>query len=169
MKRTYWILPLILALAACAKPKVDNLARERHIRTYGFNHRHEWVTDFVINGTWGANVPPIDSGGGGGSSTASPLLPVVFRPGMKVKIAELRDDENKKTFWKRQEVYVEPYLASEIMTVHFYDNEEVRVVGAISFPADFRHPVSKNDPTPRPMFQPRDHYPNAEGDDAPLP
>ena len=68
------------------------------------------------------------------------LLPDHWQPGMKVKV---RWKPNARD-WIEKITTIRRYDTPETLFVHFFDNDEVRVLSSFPFPRSTHHPILRN-------------------------
>ncbi|WP_454762999.1 DUF3304 domain-containing protein [Cupriavidus campinensis] len=106
------------------------------------NHTDQYLYGFRVNGAFGANA---NAYGGGGPSTCCVRLPRVYRPGLTVDITyDLLINDGKDDNWKtKTAVPVEPYSEPGSLYVHFFPNDQIRVVVSKPGPRSSKHPIPR--------------------------
>ena len=104
------------------------------------NHTGQFLYGFTVNGQFGANARAY---GADIASTCCVRLPRVWRPGLTVDIRyDLTLDDDSKHNWKTKKgVLVEPYTKPGDVYVHFFPNDEIRVVVTNVYPFGDAHPI----------------------------
>ena len=73
----------------------------------------------------------------GGTSAMGYMLPMQWRPGMKVKV---RWKPNARA-WIEKTTTIRKYDRVGMLFTHFFANDEVRVVSANNYPGSTLHPI----------------------------
>jgi len=104
------------------------------------NHTNQFLYEFSVNGAFGRNA---DVYGGGIAGTCCVRLPRVWRPDLTVDIKyDLLINDGKDDNWKiKKGVLVEPYTKAGDVYVHFFPNDQIRVVVSLSGPSGSKHPI----------------------------
>lgn len=138
------VLTLAL-LSACASSSGGLSTRDddkRYINASlgSVNHTGQYLYGFYVNGQYGANASKY---GGGNAGMCCVRLPRVWRPGLTVDIQyDLLINDGKDDNWKTKKgVPVEPYEKPGDMYVHFFPNDEIRVVVSLAGPSGSQHPI----------------------------
>ena len=85
----------------------------------------------------------------GGLIAAGYALPKTWFPGMKVKV---RWKPNGRE-WVEKTTNIMRYEKADKVVVHFFPNDQVRVVSSIFYPESPKHPISENATVPPPEEQ----------------
>ncbi|WP_454764972.1 DUF3304 domain-containing protein [Cupriavidus campinensis] len=106
------------------------------------NHTDQYLYGFRVNGAYGANASAY---GGDIAGTCCVRLPVVYRPGLTVDITyDLLINNGKDDNWKtKTAVPVEPYSEPGSLYVHFFPNDQIRVVVSNWYPSGKGHPIPR--------------------------
>ncbi|WP_439685839.1 Lipoprotein [Cupriavidus oxalaticus] len=104
------------------------------------NHTSQFLYGFYVNGAFGANARAY---GWDYAGTCCVRLPRVWRPGLTVDIRyDLLINDGKDDNWKTKKgVPVEPYTKPGSVYVHFFPNDEIRVVVTNWAPNADEHPI----------------------------
>ena len=104
------------------------------------NHTSQYLYGFTINGAFGANARAYAWRNAG---TCCVRLPRIWRPGLTVDIQyDLLINDGKDDNWKTKKgVPVEPYTEPGDVYVHFFPNDEIRVVVSNPGPRSTLHPI----------------------------
>ncbi len=104
------------------------------------NHTSQYLYGFTINGAFGANARAYAWRNAG---TCCVRLPRIWRPGLTVDIQyDLLINDGKDDNWKTKKgVPVEPYTKPGDVYVHFFPNDEIRVVVSNWDPDGEGHPI----------------------------
>ncbi|WP_084085020.1 DUF3304 domain-containing protein [Cupriavidus sp. USMAA2-4] len=104
------------------------------------NHTGQFLYGFTVNGQFGANARAY---GADIASTCCVRLPRVWRPGLTIDIRyDLTLDNGSKHNWKTKKgVPVESYTEPGDVYVHFFPNDEIRVVVSNPGPRSTLHPI----------------------------
>ncbi|WP_152548441.1 DUF3304 domain-containing protein, partial [Cupriavidus sp. SK-4] len=91
-------------------------------------------------GALGANASAY---GAAGAGTCCVRLPRAYRPGLTVDVKyDLTLDDGSRHNWKTKKgVPVEPYTKLGSVYVHFFPNDEIRVVVTDVYPFGKDHPI----------------------------
>ena len=133
MKRHFTLLvvsTVIAMLAACASHGLSTRDDDKayfNASLGGVNHTGQYLYGFSVNGAFGGNAREY---GGGNAGVCCVRLPEVYRPGLSVDIKyDLTLEDGSKHNWKTQKgVPVEPYTEPGSLYVHFFKNDNIRVV-----------------------------------------
>ena len=132
-------------LAACASSSGGLSTRDadkRYINASlgGVNHTGQYLYEFSVNGQFGGNVSEY---GGGNAGVCCVRLPRAWQPGLTVDIHyDLTLDEGSRHNWKTKKgVPVEPYTEPGSVYVHFFPDDEIRVVVTNWHPRGEGHPI----------------------------
>lgn len=116
--------------------------------THGTGYIHSFaIEEPVHSGPVGGRM----AGGAscGGIIAAGYALPKTWFPGMKVKV---RWKPNGRE-WMEKTTNIMRYEKADKVVVHFFPNDQVRVVSSIFYPESPKHPISENAPVPPPEEQ----------------
>ncbi|WP_439685837.1 Lipoprotein [Cupriavidus oxalaticus] len=104
------------------------------------NHTSQFLYGFYVNGAFGANARAY---GWDYAGTCCVRLPRVWRPGLTVDIRyDLTLDDGARHNWQTKKgVPVEPYAEVGDVYVHFFPNDEIRVVVSNPGPRSSLHPI----------------------------
>ncbi|WP_198173384.1 DUF3304 domain-containing protein [Cupriavidus sp. USMAA2-4] len=104
------------------------------------NHTSQFLYGFTVNGQFGANARAY---GADIASTCCVRLPRVWRPGLTIDIRyDLTLDNGSKHNWKTKKgVPVEPYTEPGSVYVHFFPDDQIRVVVTNWAPNAAEHPI----------------------------
>jgi len=145
MNRTFCNLAAafsMLLLSACAGSGLSTRDNDNYFNASvgGVNHTGQYLYGFSINGSFGGNASEY---GGGNAGVCCVRLPVVYRPGLTADIKyNLLINDGKDDNWKTKiGVPVEPYTESGDVYVHFFPNDQIRVVVSLSGPSGSKHPI----------------------------
>ncbi|WP_431478986.1 DUF3304 domain-containing protein [Massilia eburnea] len=142
MKRTFFAIlsvAFLFLLASCEERTVG-------AAVVGFNHtKDKSIYMFAVNGAPGPNVDPES---GGGKSMCCISLPAEWRPGMRVKIwwqYSRKNQGDPQPPSKQVELDVPQYgrRVGDIH-VHFYDQDQVKVVVSNCQPGHPFYPMDEN-------------------------
>jgi hypothetical protein len=141
--RALLAVALVLLLGACQEKMVP-------AGVTGYNHtKDRYLYNFTVNGAMGSNLSP-ESGGGKESCCVS--IPATWRPGLKAVIEWEYDtkqgDPNPPPPSQRREVEIPKYARAGKLWVHFYENEQVKIVVSICSIEHPFYPMSKQDKLP---------------------
>ena len=137
-----WLLILLaaLSLSACAGLKAEG---ERPVPPTDpaqigiVNHTGNYIYSASFNGTGGGNM---NAWGAGGPAICCTTIPRIWYPGMKVRVRWDMPDGHKHNI-KEKVVEVEKYEESGSIYLHFFPNDEVRVVVSNVYPWHPEHPI----------------------------
>ena len=116
--------------------------------THGTGYIHSFaIEEPVHSGPVGGRM----AGGAscGGLIAAGYALPKTWFPGMKVKV---RWKPNGRE-WVEKTTNIMRYEKADKVVVHFFPNDQVRVVSSIFYPESPKHPISENATVPPPEEQ----------------
>ena len=132
-------------LAACAGSSGglstrDDDKRYLNVSLGGVNHTGQYLYSFSVNGYFGGNV---NKYAGGSAGICCVRIPRIWRPGLTVDIQyDLLINDGKDDNWKTKKgVPVEPYTEPGSVYVHFFPNDEIRVVVSNPGPRSTLHPI----------------------------
>ncbi len=146
MTRPLAMLAAILAVAtltACAGSAMSTRDKDSNYFNAslgGVNHTGQYLYGFSLDGSFGGNASKY---GGGNAGICCVRLPRVYRPGLTVDIKyDLLINDGKEHNWKMKKgVPVEPYTKSGSVYVHFFPNDQIRVVVSNVYPFGKDHPI----------------------------
>ena len=101
------------------------------------NHTNYYLYEFYVNGAMGPNV---DQYSFDIPSTCCVRLPREWRPDLQVTV-KWNMTVNHKASWKTKVVPIEQYTEPGSIYVHFFPNDEVRVVSSNLDPNHENHPI----------------------------
>jgi len=135
----------VVMLSGCAGSGVSTRDNDRAYINASIgpvNHTDQFLYGFRVNGAFGANA---NAYGGGLAGTCCVRLPRVYRPGLTVDIDyDLTLDDGSKHNWKTKiGVPVEPYTEPGDVYVHFFPNDQIRVVVSNPGPRSSKHPIPR--------------------------
>ena len=84
--------------------------------------------------------------GCGGLIAADYAVPEKWHPGMKVRVRWKPNDRK----WMEKTTNILPYEIADKIFVHFFADDQVRVVSSIYYPESKFHPILKNSTVPPP-------------------
>lgn len=142
------LLTMVFAalLVACSTPA------KRDDSVYGasvgiVNHTSKYIHSATVDGAGGANMAPWGAGIGDVCCTT---LPTKWYPGMKV-LVRWNMPEGIKDVYKEKMVEVEKYDEPATIYMHFFPNDEVRVVVSRAYGGSPMHPIKAPE---KPVLQP---------------
>lgn len=140
MKRLALLIPIILtiAIAGCAANTIHAQPSDRAAAQVGIvNHTGNYIYSASVDGAGGGGM---DRWGAGIANICCSSIPRVWYPGMKVQV---RWDmpEGHKHILKEKVVEVEKYEKPGSIYIHFFPNDEVRVVVTSIVPYSPDHPI----------------------------
>lgn len=158
-------LLVLLALTACATPLTpeqqakadrmaalskkidDNYVPVTYVSISCVGHADTPVTGYSIQDL----ISTQQYGGGscGGTNAAGYPLPKQWRPGMKVKVSWKLDGQP----WRETTTNIMHYDSAEVLFVHIFNNNQVRVVSSNVYPSGPAHPIPFSSKTPPPEEQ----------------
>lgn len=123
-------------LMACAPPvKQDD---SKYGASIGIvNHTARYIHSATVNGAGGANM---DAWGAGINDVCCVSVPVKWYPGMQV-LVRWNMPENGKYVFKEKMVTVEKYDEPGSVYMHFFPDDEVRVVVSRHWSISGKHPI----------------------------
>ena len=132
----------VATLTACASSGLSTRDSDKayfNASIGGVNHTGQYLYGFSVNGSFGGNVSEY---GAGNAGVCCVRLPRVYRPGLTVDIKyDLTLDDGTKHNWKTKNgIPVEPYTEPGDVYVHFFPNDQIRVVVSNAGPGS-RHPI----------------------------
>lgn len=120
--KTHWVLSMVL-LAGCSTPSaVDDSSYGANVGIV--NHTAHYIHSASVNGAGGANM---GAWGAGMGNVCCAIVPTKWRPGMQV-VVHWDVPEGSKHVYKEKTVEVERYDEPGSVYLHFFPNDEVRVV-----------------------------------------
>ena len=138
MKWLFILLPLFW-LSACSGLGVaeDEPPQTAPAQVGVVNHTGNFIYSASVNGAGGGNM---SAWGAGGAGFCCASIPKVWYPGMMVRV---RWDmpEGHKHIVKEKIVEVERYEETGSIYLHFFPNDEIRVVVSPVGPRSPRHPI----------------------------
>lgn len=146
MRLTVIITNLAMAaLTACASSDLSTKDKNKDYFNASIgpvNHTSQYLYGFQVNGAFGANAGAY---GGDIAGTCCVRLPRLYRPGLTVDIDyDLTLDDGSKHNWKtRKAVPVDPYTEPGDVYVHFFPNDQIRVVVSRAGPGSSQHPIPR--------------------------
>lgn len=137
-----WVLMLlaILSLSACSGLNNEQASAESAAagaQVGVVNHTGNYIYSSSVNGTWGGNMP---AWGAGGGSICCVSIPRVWYPGMKVRV-RWNMPIGRQDVIKEKIVEVEKYEQPGTVYLHFFPNDEVRVVVSNIGGSHPEHPI----------------------------
>lgn len=151
-----------LTLIACATPEqrkanadhaahiqnlVDEAIPETYVSISCVGHADAPVTAYSIQ-----DLETTDEYGGGncgGTNAAGYPLPKQWRPGMKVTVRWKLDRQP----WRETTTNIMRYDSAEMLFIHIFNNNQVRVVSAFPYPSSTLHPIPFRSKIPPPEEQ----------------
>jgi hypothetical protein len=133
-----WIISLLCALliTACAalepKPSPTATAQVGIV-----NHTGKFIYSASVDGAGGGNM---DAWGGGIAGACCTSIPRVWYPSMKV-LVRWDMPEGHTHIWKEKTVEIEKYDRPGDIYMHFFPDDEVRVVVTNFDPIHPKHPI----------------------------
>jgi len=146
MNRTFCYLAAalsVLLLSACAGSGLstrDDDTKYFNASIGPVNHTGQFLYGYGVNGAFGANARAY---GADIAGTCCVRLPRIWRPGLTVDVTyDLTLDDGSKHNWQTKNgVPVEPYGELGSLYVHFFPNDEIRVVVSNWDPNGEGHPI----------------------------
>ena len=137
-----WLLVLLaaLSLSACAGLDLDDeddTPKTAPAQVGIVNHTGNYIYSASVNGAGGGNM---SAWGAGGASVCCASSPMVWRPGLKVRVRWNMPIGTKDVI-KEKIVEVEKYDEPGDIYLHFFPNDEIRVVIANAGPRHPTHPI----------------------------
>jgi hypothetical protein len=131
-------------MAALFKKIHDNYVPVSYISISCVDHSDVAVTGYSVQDLTGSQ----QYGGGscGGTNAAGYPLPKQWRPGMKVKVRWKLDRQP----WRETTTNIMRYESAEMLFVHIFNNDEVRVVSAFAYANSPYHPIPFRSKIPPP-------------------
>ncbi|GJI93810.1 hypothetical protein RugamoR57_05280 [Duganella caerulea] len=140
MKRFIQLFTLTLAVAisGCALHQSRAQQSDRAPAQVGIvNHTGDYIYSASVDGAGGGNM---DSWGVGGAEICCISIPRVWYPGMKV-LVRWDMPVGHQHIVKKKIVEVEKYETTGSVFMHFFPNDEVRVVVSPFEPSSPEHPI----------------------------
>ena len=122
-----WVLLTTLSLSACAglgEEKAGTVSATAGAQVGVVNHTGNYIYSASVNGTGGGNMA---AWGAGVASVCCTSIPRVWYPGMKVRVRWDMPIGHAHNI-KEKIVEVEKYERPGSVYLHFFPNDEVRVV-----------------------------------------
>ncbi len=124
-----WLFALLaaLSLSACAGLDLadeDDTPKTAPAQVGIVNHTGNYIYSASVNGAGGGNM---SAWGAGGASVCCASIPMVWRPGLKVRVRWNMPIGTKDVI-KEKIVEVEKYDEPGSIYLHFFPNDEVRVI-----------------------------------------
>ena len=106
----------------------------------GINYTDTYVSLFTVNGYPGPNVMPH---GGGGKFVCCISVPERWKPGMTVTVRWTDKRNANPVVWKTKVVEVPQYRPEDMghFAVHFFPNDEVKVLVTMLYPHHPDYPL----------------------------
>lgn len=140
MKRFAYLVPIALAigLAGCALRETQAQPSDRAPAQVGIvNHTGNYIYSASVDGAGGGGM---DRWGAGVADICCASIPTVWYAGMKV-LVRWDMPEGHKHIVKEKVVEVEKYNETGSIYIHFFPNDEVRVVVTPVGPYNPAHPI----------------------------
>jgi hypothetical protein len=122
-------------MAALFKKIDDNYVPVSYISISCVDHSDVAVTGYSVQDL--ASNQQYGGGSCGGTNAAGYPLPKQWRPGMKVKVRWKLDRQP----WRETTTNIMRYSSAEMLFVHIFNNDQVRVVSALAYPSSTLHPI----------------------------
>ncbi|MBS1161666.1 MAG: hypothetical protein H6R15_4085 [Proteobacteria bacterium] len=122
-----FLLLTMLSLSACAGRDIDDSdgpSRTAPAQVGVVNHTGNYIYSASVDGAGGGNM---DRWGAGGASVCCASIPRVWYPGMKVRVRWDMPDGHTHNI-KEKIVEVEKYDRPGSIYLHFFPNDEIRVI-----------------------------------------
>lgn len=134
-----WLIALFLTVfvSACATEQPMKESSTAAAQIGIVNHTSKYIYSASVNGSWGGNM---DAWGAGGAGVCCTSIPRVWYPGMKVLVRWNMPDGIKDVI-KEKTVEIEKYDEPGSIYMHFFPNDEVRVVVSIYPGYSSAHPI----------------------------
>jgi len=140
MKRFTYVfaISIALVLAGCALRQSQAQESDKAPAQVGIvNHTGNYIYSASVNGAGGANMA---RWGVGGADVCCASIPRVWYPGMKVLVS-WDMPEGHQHIMKEKVVEVEKYEVPGNIYIHFFPNDEVRVVVSRVGPRNPAYPI----------------------------
>jgi hypothetical protein len=134
-------------MAALFKKIDENYVPVNYVSVSCVGHADTPVTDYSVRDLESKQ----EYGGGncGGTNAAGYPLPTQWRPGMKVRVSWKLDRQT----WRETTTNIMRYSSAEMLFVHIFNNDQVRVVSALAYPSSTLHPILFKSKIPPPEEQ----------------
>jgi len=127
-----------VAVSGCALHQPQAQPRDRATAQIGIvNHTGNYIDSATVDGAGGGNM---DSWGKGIANICCTSIPRAWYPGMKV-LVRWDMPEGHKHIVKEKIVEVEKYEETGSIYMHFFPNDEVRVVVSPVIPGSPEYPI----------------------------
>ncbi|MYM95126.1 DUF3304 domain-containing protein [Duganella vulcania] len=140
MKRFIHLFALAstMAISGCASHQSREQSSDRATAQIGIvNHTGNYIDSATLDGAGGGNM---DSWGKGIANICCTSIPRAWYPGMKV-LVRWDMPEGHKHIVKEKIVEVEKYEETGSIYMHFFPNDEVRVVVSPVIPGSPEYPI----------------------------
>ena len=135
-----WILLAVLSLSACAgleNEKTSAKPATAPAQVGIVNHTGNYIYSASVNGAGGGSM---SRWGAGVANICCASIPRIWYPGMKAQVRWDMPDGHTHNV-KEKIVEVEKYEETGSVYLHFFANDEVRVVVSPVSPRNPRHPI----------------------------
>jgi len=135
-----WVLLSTLSLSACAGLDNERASAESETATAQVgvvNHTGQYIYSSSVNGMGGGNMA---AWGAGGGSICCASIPRVWYPGMQVRV-RWNMPIGRQDVIKEKMVEVEKYDRPGDIYLHFFPNDEVRVIVSNIGGSSPKHPI----------------------------
>jgi hypothetical protein len=134
-----WFVYLIctLFITSCAAQQTKEEDATAGAQVGIVNHTGKYIYSASVDGVGGGNM---ERWGAGIANICCTDIPKVWRPGMKV-LVRWDMPEGHTHIVKEKTVEIEKYDEPGSIYIHFFPNDEVRVVVATVYPSHPKHPV----------------------------
>lgn len=137
-----WLITLISALGLAACAGLANEARDTAPETATaqvgiVNHTGNYIYSASVDGAGGGNM---NAWGAGGAGVCCTSIPRVWRPGKKVRV-RWNMPIGRQSVIKEKIVEVEKYNEPGDIYLHFFPNDEIRVVVSNAAGYSQKHPI----------------------------
>jgi hypothetical protein len=134
-----FLLLAMLSLSACAGRDLDDddTPRTAPAQVGVVNHTGNYIYSASVDGAGGGNM---DRWGAGGASVCCASIPRVWYPGMKVRVRWDMPDGHTHNV-KEKIVEVEKYDRPGDIYLHFFPNDEIRVIVTNIAGWSQKHPI----------------------------
>lgn len=132
------MIPMAMLLAACSThSRIDD---SKYGASIGIvNHTNKFIYSAVVNGAGGTNMA---AWGAGMAEVCCVMVPNIWYPGMKVTVEWDMPDGSKHNY-KRRVVDVEQYDEPGSVYLHFFADDQVRVVVTPYGGPSPKHPIQR--------------------------
>lgn len=136
-----WIIALLLSVvvSACATEQPIKESSTATAQVGIVNHTGKYIYSASVNGSGGGNM---ERWGAGIANICCSSIPRIWYPGMKV-LVQWDMPEGHTHIVKEKTVEVEKYDEPGSIYIHFFPNDEVRVVVSIYPGYSSAHPISE--------------------------